>query len=641
MRFEIRYACKSKLKPFKNALSYLLFLLPLILMLLPAQLADASLSSERPGRESDAFRIEYLEDKSGSLTLEQLQSNNLSGSFKPYSGSKITEGISRSSWWFRIKPGDIEQTDTERYISVNNAFVEEIALYLPDARPGRTAYTVLKSGWQFRGQTGDDGFLYPVFKIPASQDLNRECYLQIKATCTKNYTLQILSPEQFARIKLQNLILMGAILGILLAMMLYNLVIFLFLRDRTYLYYVIYLFSMLLYQSQLLGMVKLLNNHLAEVFIAYIPVLGIFTLISLLVFVRSFLNTAANLPRHDRVLKFLLFMSILIIGMMIGGWMFEANVMSLYLVFMITFVITSAGIASFYRQVSQARYFLIAWSTMILGRMIFAFKGWGWIPQDNLTIYVLIVSVAAESILFSLALAERIRIIRVEKETVMGLYEDAEASAKAHQIAFLQAQIKPHFLYNSLNVIATLCRLDGEKARELILDLSSYLHHTFDFNNLSPYIPFEDELEFIQAYVSIERARFMDKIQVEYDLDDTDELYLPPLILQPLVENAIRHGIRKSVEGGTVVLRVRNTKQHFVIQVEDDGVGMTGEQLEKILSGRWEPGTGIGIANINQRLLEMYGSSLEIKSRPGAGTTVIMVIPKSKEGSSNASHTNR
>ncbi|MDD2619785.1 MAG: ATP-binding protein, partial [Syntrophomonadaceae bacterium] len=160
------------------------------------------------------------------------------------------------------------------------------------------------------------------------------------------------------------------------------------------------------------------------------------------------------------------------------------------------------------------------------------------------------------------------------------------------------------------------------------------------FNNLSRYIPFEDELEFIQAYVSIEKARFRDKLRVEYELEDTGDLRLPPLILQPLVENAIRHGLRKSVQGGTIVLRVKNEKERFVIQVEDNGAGMTGEQLDKIMAGKWEYGTGVGIANINRRLLEMYGTGLDIKSIPGEGTTVTMVIPREK-GESNESRTYR
>ena len=201
----------------------------------------------------------------------------------------------------------------------------------------------------------------------------------------------------------------------------------------------------------------------------------------------------------------------------------------------------------------------------------------------------------------------------------------------ATETAFLHAQIKPHFLYNVLNIIAALCRMDAEKARELILDLSSYLQHTFDFGNLAKYIPFETELDFIEAYVRIEKARFRDKLTVEYKLDDTSELMLPPLVLQPLIENAIRHGIRKKLQSGKVILQVTNQQECFLIKVMDNGIGITEKQLEKIYTIDWAAGKGIGIPNIHRRLKEIYGTGLEFKSSPGEGTEVTVIIPKRKD----------
>ena len=108
--------------------------------------------------------------------------------------------------------------------------------------------------------------------------------------------------------------------------------------------------------------------------------------------------------------------------------------------------------------------------------------------------------------------------LRMNKEQVDSLYEDAEKSAKMNEIAFLQAQIKPHFLFNVLNVIASLCRLDIEKAREMILDLSGYLRYSFDFKNLDRSVTIQEELEFVEKYVKIEQARFKDKFDISYEL---------------------------------------------------------------------------------------------------------------------------
>lgn len=219
--------------------------------------------------------------------------------------------------------------------------------------------------------------------------------------------------------------------------------------------------------------------------------------------------------------------------------------------------------------------------------------------------------------------------LRRDKENVTKLYETAEQTSISNESAFLQAQIKPHFLYNALNVIAVLCRVDSEKARELILDLSNYMRHSFDFKNLTRYVTFEEELEFVQAYVRIEQARFKDRLNMLYEIDDTEGLRLPPLLLQPLVENAIRHGIRKNETGRTVVLRVKNQKEHYLFEIEDDGAGMTAEQLKAILTE--QRSGGVGLANIQRRLKMLYGTQLLIESRKGAGTKVTVTVPKVRE----------
>ena len=218
--------------------------------------------------------------------------------------------------------------------------------------------------------------------------------------------------------------------------------------------------------------------------------------------------------------------------------------------------------------------------------------------------------------------------LKQDKENAMMLYKTAEQASISNESAFLQAQIKPHFLYNALNVIAALCRVDPMKARELILDLSHYMQHSFDFKNLTRYVTFEEEMEFVQAYVRIEKARFKARLNVKYEIDDTEGLLLPPLLLQPMVENAIRHGIRKSETGQTVVLRVKNMQTHYLIEIEDDGAGMAPEQIEVILREAGEG--GVGLANIQKRLRMLYGTKLCIESRKGQGTKVSMTLPKER-----------
>ena len=211
------------------------------------------------------------------------------------------------------------------------------------------------------------------------------------------------------------------------------------------------------------------------------------------------------------------------------------------------------------------------------------------------------------------------------------LNEDARISkekAKSAEIAFLQAQIKPHFLYNALNVIAALCRIDGVYAEELTIDLSKYLHYTFEFKNLSKYISFTSELEFIETYVKIEKARFVNEFEVVYDLCDTSRLSVPPLSIQPLVENAIRHGIRKKEQFGTVKLKVYEENGCFKIEVEDNGAGIDPETLERLRHGIRNDDEGVGLSNVKRRIEYIYKTELEIISEIGVGTKIIITIPR-------------
>ena len=199
-------------------------------------------------------------------------------------------------------------------------------------------------------------------------------------------------------------------------------------------------------------------------------------------------------------------------------------------------------------------------------------------------------------------------------------------SAKDAEIAFLRSQIKPHFLYNALNSIAALCIDEPQKAEDLIIQLSEYIRNSFDFKKLDSLVTIEKELELLKAYLSIEKARFGERLNVEYDIDENLNILIPPLILQPLVENAVRHGIMSNLKGGTVKVTIRKNNDTVSFRVDDDGKGMNRTKVEEILNSNAE-GMGVGIWNINQRLRLLYGNGIQIDSREGTGTKVSFNIP--------------
>lgn len=195
------------------------------------------------------------------------------------------------------------------------------------------------------------------------------------------------------------------------------------------------------------------------------------------------------------------------------------------------------------------------------------------------------------------------------------------------ELSFLKAQIRPHFIYNSISVIAALTVDDPYRAKNLLYDLSDYLRGSFRFDNCDGMTPLSDELETVKAYVSIEKARFQDKLTVEYDIDENVSVFVPLLTIQPIVENAVRHGIFRKPEGGRITLRVYRETDCVVVEVEDDGVGMSESEIAEILKSEG-PARGVGLKNISRRLDLCYGKSLEIKSEAGKGTLVAFRIPQ-------------
>ena len=195
------------------------------------------------------------------------------------------------------------------------------------------------------------------------------------------------------------------------------------------------------------------------------------------------------------------------------------------------------------------------------------------------------------------------------------------------EAAYLQAQIHPHFLFNTLNSILALSDIDTKKMRELGDAFASYLRISFDFLNTKELVELSHELELIETYLYVEKERFEDRLSVVWEIDSDIDLLLPPLTIQPLVENAVRHGLLKQSRGGTVHIRIVRQDCSTLVEVIDDGKGMEQEKALQLLSPPWEKKGGIGLSNTNRRLTQMYGQGLSISSKPNEGTTVSFVIP--------------
>ena len=194
-----------------------------------------------------------------------------------------------------------------------------------------------------------------------------------------------------------------------------------------------------------------------------------------------------------------------------------------------------------------------------------------------------------------------------------------EAELKESRISIMLSQIQPHFIYNTLGTIERMCLKDPQKAFDLVRNFSLYLRGNFsELDSVTP-IRFADEIKHVEYYVNIEKVRFPD-MSIEYDVEAT-EFVLPALSVQPLVENAIKHGLMRLETGGTVKIHSYETPTHFCVEVTDDGVGFdTDAPIDEKKH--------VGLRNIRGRLKAMVNGALVMESKPGIGTKAIIMIPK-------------
>ena len=205
----------------------------------------------------------------------------------------------------------------------------------------------------------------------------------------------------------------------------------------------------------------------------------------------------------------------------------------------------------------------------------------------------------------------------------MNLEQHQQLLLKARMDA-LSAQINPHFLFNTLNTVSSLIRYDPDMARVVVIKLSKILRRLL--RKHETFVPLQEELDFIDDYLDIEVARFgRDNLQIHKQIEEhTLDAFVPSMLLQPIVENALKHGLAAKLGGGEITIRTSTREARLVIEIEDNGVGIPQDRMSQIL------GDGIGISNVHERLRVLYGGDfrMDISSREGEGTRIRIEVPE-------------
>ncbi|MGH3615186.1 MAG: sensor histidine kinase [Pseudonocardia sp.] len=211
--------------------------------------------------------------------------------------------------------------------------------------------------------------------------------------------------------------------------------------------------------------------------------------------------------------------------------------------------------------------------------------------------------------------------------------DESRARLQRAEVRALRAQISPHFIYNALTTISMFIRTDPVRARELLMDFADFTRYSF--RTAGEYTTLKDELANIERYIALEKARFSDRLNIKLRIaPEVLQVVLPFLALQPLVENAVRHGLGSKPNGGTITITAENAGSECVIVVEDDGVGMDPARLTEDLDDAHLSGAHVGLGNVDDRMRSAFGADfgLVVDTAIGAGMRITLRVPKFRAG---------
>ena len=212
------------------------------------------------------------------------------------------------------------------------------------------------------------------------------------------------------------------------------------------------------------------------------------------------------------------------------------------------------------------------------------------------------------------------------KDTIR--YQQMQKELYEAKVGVMVSQIQPHFMYNALTSIAMMCTIDPEVAQEATVTFAKYLRGNMDSLKQTKPVPFSQELDHLKKYLYIEKLRFEEKLNIVYDIQ-TEDFCLPQLSVQPLVENAVKHGVGMKKKGGTVTIATRETEEDYRIIISDDGVGFDPEEARKKQETQSDGKSHVGMENTRRRLKDLCDGEVVIESTPGEGTVATIILPKS------------
>jgi diguanylate cyclase (GGDEF)-like protein len=366
---------------------------------------------------------EYLLDPSDRYRYEDVIRGDIP--FQRHKGNSFQFSFKRTTLWIKCRvavkkenpPG--EGGSLRSFLSFDNATLGAVTVWVPVLHDGRPDVVELKGGWRQSRESHEFPFLHPTFMLPLNIDTSRPLVIRVVTPYSLQFRATLQTVAAFRQNSFTIVLIGGFFAGVLVAMILYNLVLYLFVRDRHYLYYIIYVFFLLIWQVTLLGIFRYFWGPLGDWMISHIVVLATAMMFFAILFAIVFLNTATTAPRHDLLLKGVAALMVFIMLLSLFRQLWVANVLAYLNGQIATVLLLTSAVSSLRFGFKSALYYLIAVSTLLLAATIFLLKFYGLIPNNPFTMHIMLFGTAAEGILLSFALAHRIRVMREEEQAML------------------------------------------------------------------------------------------------------------------------------------------------------------------------------------------------------------------------------
>lgn len=570
--------------------------------------------------------IDILEDASNNLNIEEVRKSER---FKNNQHRTPNLGVSSSAFWLRFKVKN-QSTISNLILKLDYPTIDEVSFY---ARDSLGNYTAVHSGNQIAFDKRE--YQYPpyLFDLDLPYGESAVYYLRLKSDSQLMAPLSIGSTETTFRTMHNKDLISGIFFGIIIVMFLYNIFIYLNVGDRSHFYYVLHALMIFMTQASIMGYgYQFFWPNSPWMASVSVPLFTCLVSIAGIQFFRLFLNTAQWAPTLHKVFHFAIPWYLICILLAVSG-----NVALSYQLLqptqaLISILILSGAITVYRKGYKPAKYYLIGWSTLMAGVMLFALKDFGVLPYNNFTYYTLAFGSALEVILLSLALADKLKVYQQEKELM--LRENLNLELKA-----LRSQMNPHFMFNALNSIQAYSASNEERKAGIYLSEFSDLIRKIMHHSDESLITLKDEVEGLMAYLNLEKMRFQDKFDYEVKVDPEIKLQstmIPSMIIQPFVENSIWHGLTPLKRKGRLELSIEKKEDVLYCTIEDNGIGR--KKAERLKNQHNKPHRSIGMKNINERiklLNGLYPSAFQLRiidlynnGEPN-GTRVILKIDQS------------